>query len=102
MIIIITDIQISGTIQGVSGNGCNRNGFEHSTSDNDLCVSLGESVTLSCNNTTLSYNIYGPNGTESYNNDLIIHSYSSNYQGVYFCNTSNEKNVTIQLITQHG
>ena len=85
----------------MSGNGCNRDGFKHSTQEEDVCVSVGESVTLSCDSAQ-PYNISGPNGIMSYNSDLMISSYSANYEGIYYCITSNKQTSTIQLISQNG
>ena len=78
-------IKLSGSIQGVYGNGCNRSGFL--SEDTNLCVRNGESVLLSCEN-MLNYShhqIIGPNGISSIDKSLHITSYGSMNEGKYVC-----------------
>ena len=94
---------MTGTISGVSGSGCGRDGFTHSV-DGDLCVLFGEQVTISCE-AKQSYSISGPNGVTAINDDLIITSYTTDNEGLYKCTTNTEKTIVVaklRLTSQHG
>ena len=97
-------LKISGSIQGVYGNGCNRSGFL--SEDTNLCVRNGESVLLSCENKLKysHYQIIGPNGISSVDNSLHITSYSTWYssmnKGKYVCTAPGlEEQASINLVS---
>ena len=93
-------IKLSGSIQGVYGNGCNRSGFL--SEDSNICVRNGESVLLSCENKLnySHYQIIGPNGISSADKSFHITSYSSMNEGKYVCTAAGlEEQASINLVS---